>query len=113
MNAPLWDPFHPDPIICREDLKRPSADALIIDISCGRNGAAETGVPTTIEKPGYKVDGAAHYVVDKSTLFSNRDQRGFPAVAKYEDQPVKNIRAMPAVKNGERADPRILEFQKR
>lgn len=70
INAILWDTNRKDHIIYKEDLKRMKRDALIIDISCDRNGGIETSVPTTIENPVYKLDGVTHYAVDHTpTLF--------------------------------------------
>ena len=64
VNAILWDTTRNDHIIYKEDLKRMKKNALIIDISCDRNGGIETSIPTTIEKPIYSVEGITHYVVD-------------------------------------------------
>ena len=45
-------------------------NAMIIDVSCDRNGGIETSVPTTIEEPTYVVDGILHYAVDHTpTIF--------------------------------------------
>lgn len=64
VNAILWDTSRKDHIVYREDLKRMKKNALIIDVSCDRNGGIETSIPTTIESPTYQVDGITHYVVD-------------------------------------------------
>lgn len=64
VNGILWDTTRKDHIVYREDLKRMRHNALIIDVSCDRNGGIETSVPTTIENPIYVVDGVTHYVVD-------------------------------------------------
>ncbi len=70
VNGILWDTTRKDHIIYREDLKRMKHNALIIDISCDRNGGIETSVPTSIENPIYVLDGITHYVVDHTpTLF--------------------------------------------
>lgn len=70
VNGILWDISRHDHIIYREDLKRMRHNALIIDVSCDRNGGIETSVPTTIENPIYVVDGVTHYAVDHTpTLF--------------------------------------------
>ena len=53
-----------DHIIYREDLKRMKRNAMIIDVSCDRNGGIESSIPTTISEPTYSVDGVLHYVVD-------------------------------------------------
>ena len=64
VNGILWDTSRCDHILYREDLKRMRKDALIIDISCDRNGGIETSVPTSIENPTFFIDGIRHYVVD-------------------------------------------------
>lgn len=64
VNCILWDVMRIDHIINRSDLKRMKRGALIIDVSCDRNGGIETSIPTTIEKPIYFVDGIMHFVVD-------------------------------------------------
>lgn len=64
VNCVLWDVKRKDHIITKEDLKHMKKGALIIDVSCDKNGAIETSVPTTIESPTYKVEGIMHYVVD-------------------------------------------------
>lgn len=64
VNGILWDTSRKDHIVYREDLKRMKKNALIIDVSCDRNGGIETSIPTTIESPTYQVDGITHYVVD-------------------------------------------------
>ena len=38
--------------------------AMIVDVSCDRNGGIETSIPTTIEQPTYEAEGILHYVVD-------------------------------------------------
>ncbi len=64
VNGILWDTSRKDHIIYREDLKSMKRNALIIDVSCDRNGGIETSIPTTIDNPIYIVDGVTHYVVD-------------------------------------------------
>ena len=64
VNSILWDTSRKDHIIYREDLTRMKPGALLIDISCDRNGGIETSIPTTIKNPTYIVDGITHYVVD-------------------------------------------------
>jgi len=64
VNAILWDTSRKDHIIYKEDLKRMKKGALIIDISCDRNGGIETCIPTTIDNPTYVIDGITHYAVD-------------------------------------------------
>ena len=70
VNGILWDTSRKDHIIYKEDLLKMKRGAMIIDISCDRNGGVETSVPTTLDKPVYTVDGITHYAVDHTpTLF--------------------------------------------
>ena len=64
VNCVLWDVNRNDHIIYRTDLKRMKKNALIIDVSCDKNGAIESSIPTSIENPTYTVDGILHYAVD-------------------------------------------------
>ena len=64
VNCILWDVARKDHIIYQKDLSRMKRGALIIDVSCDRNGGVESCIPTTIEEPTYLVDGIMHYAVD-------------------------------------------------
>jgi len=64
VNCVLWDVMRNDHIVYRTDLKKMKKNAMIIDVSCDRNGGIESSVPTTIDNPTYRVDGIMHYVVD-------------------------------------------------
>jgi len=64
VNAILWDTSRKDHIIYRDDLKQMKKGAMIIDVSCDRNGGIETSIPTTIQDPIYIIEGITHYVVD-------------------------------------------------
>lgn len=64
VNCVLWDVMRKNHIIYREDLKRMKRNAMIIDVSCDRNGGIESSIPTTITEPTYFVDGVLHYAVD-------------------------------------------------
>lgn len=120
VNGILWDVHRKDHIIYRDDLKRMRRGAMIIDISCDRNGGVETSVPTTIENPTYIVDGILHYVVDHTpSLFFRTISRSLSKIVSerierlinedYDDELNNAI----AVKNGMIVDPRINEFQGR
>lgn len=120
VNGILWDVHRKDHIIYREDLKRMRRGAMIIDISCDRNGGVETSVPTTIENPTYTVDGILHYVVDHTpSLFFRTISRSLSRIVAerieklinedYDDELTNAI----AVKNGIIVDQRINEFQGR
>ena len=69
VNCILWDVFRNDHVIYRDDLKRMKKGAMIIDVSCDRNGGVETCIPTSIENPTYYVDGILHYAVDHTPSF--------------------------------------------
>lgn len=120
VNAVLWDTSRKDHIIYREDLKRMKKGALIIDISCDRNGGIETSVPTTIENPIYVVDGITHYVVDHtpSLFYKSTSEALSEQIVRYLDDIIeqkKNLvleRATIMV-NGEIKDQRIIAFQNR
>ncbi len=64
VNCILWDVKRTDHIVYRQDLARMKRNAMIIDVSCDKNGGIETSVPTTFDNPTYIVDGIHHYVVD-------------------------------------------------
>lgn len=120
VNAILWDTNRTDHIIYADDLLRMKSNALIIDISCDRNGGIETSVPTTIENPMYRVNGVMHYVVDHTpSLFYKTISKSLSEVcSKYidilieerEDEVLANALA---VKDGVIIDERINKFQNR
>lgn len=122
VNAILWDTSRKDHIIYRKDLKRMKHNALIIDISCDRNGGVETSIPTTIENPTYVVDGVTHYVVDHTpSLFWKTTTETLSAeFVKFidfliEDHPLDNpvLRGCHNIEKGTILDPRIIAFQNR
>ena len=120
VNAILWDTKRTDHIIYKDDLKRMKKNAMIIDISCDRNGGIESSIPTTIESPFSFVNGLMHYVVDhtpslfyKTTSISISEQ-----VCKYVDDLCNGyeneiLKNSICIKNGKIIDQRIIEFQKR
>ena len=119
VNAVLWDKMRKNHIICREDLARMNKGAMIIDISCDRNGAIETSIPTTIENPTYFVDGIEHYVVDHTpALFYKSTTAAISAVLpKYlnglvEGKWVGNEKEL-IVSEGVVTDENINKFQER
>ena len=122
VNAILWDTSRRDHIIYREDLQRMKRGAMIIDVSCDRNGGVETSVPTSIEQPTYVVDGITHYVVDHTpSLFWKTATETLSAeFVKYadlliEDRPLENdvLRGCNNFERGAILDPRIINFQGR
>ena len=119
VNAILWDKMRKDHVIYKEDLRRMKKNAMIIDISCDRNGAIETCVPTTINEPTYFVDGVLHYAVDHTpALFYKSTTEAISAVLpKYingliEGNWVGNEKAL-IVRNGHVIDENITKFQGR
>ena len=121
-NAILWDTTRHDHIIYREDLKRMKHGAMIIDVSCDRNGGVETSIPTTIENPTYVIDGVTHYVVDHTpSLFWKTATETLSAeFVKYidfliENRPLENpvLKLCHNFEKGVILDHRIIEFQGR
>lgn len=122
VNAILWDTSRHDHIIYREDLKRMKQGAMIIDVSCDRNGGVETSVPTTIDNPTYEVDGITHYVVDHtpSLFWKTATETLSTEFVKYidfliEDRPLDNevLRGCHNFEKGTILDNRIIKFQNR
>lgn len=120
VNALLWDTSRKDHLIYKEDLKRMTHNALIVDISCDRCGAIETSVPTTIDDPVYIIDGVMHYVVDHTpSLFYKTASMGISEeVCKYVDQLVENnpgeiLNNALEIEEGKIIDQRINTFQGR
>lgn len=122
VNCILWDTSRKDHIIYRSDLKRMKRNALIIDISCDRNGGIETSIPTTIDNPTFVVDGVTHYVVDHTpALFWKTSSESLSAeVVKYldyliEDNPQSSevLRFAQSFDGGRILDSRIIAFQSR
>lgn len=122
VNAILWDTTRQDHIIYREDLKRMKRNALIIDISCDRNGGIETSVPTTIENPTYCIDTIRHYVVDHtpSLFYKTASEEISHAVAPMFNSLIDGtfctdpvLGKAVCVLRGEIKDKRITEFQQR
>ena len=120
VNAILWDTARKDHIIYKEDLQKMKRNAIIIDISCDKNGAIETSIPTTIEKPIYTVDGIIHYVVDHtpSLVYKTTSNEISKAVYKYIDYLVEErknaiLDGALIIEKGNIKDMRINEYQGR
>lgn len=120
INAILWDTNRKDHIIYREDLARMKKNAMIIDISCDRNGGIETSIPTTIENPTYFVDGIRHYVVDHTpSLFHKTTSESISEVVAsvidslIEGTPEKVLNDAKCIEKGKILDGRIISFQNR
>ena len=63
VNAVTWSPWEPH-LVTRKMLKLMKKNALIVDISCDKNGAIETCVPTKWSSPTYKAEGITHFCID-------------------------------------------------
>ena len=120
VNAILWDTSRKDHIIYREDLKRMKKGALIIDLSCDRNGGVETSIPTSINEPMYVVDGITHYVVDHtpSLFYKSTSEAISEVVVKFLDRLILDdwdttLQKAMVFCRGQVVDKRILTFQNR
>ena len=72
INAVDWYPKEPR-IITKRMLKLMKKTAVIVDISCDENGAIESCIPTTWQKPTYLFDGITHFCVDNLPSAIPRD----------------------------------------
>lgn len=120
VNCVLWDVMRGDHIISQNDLKRMKKDAMIIDVSCDRNGGIETSVPTTIDDPVYSVDGILHYVVDHTPALFHKTftWNNSGVIWKYLDELQTNtsgecLSDALVIKKGQIVDKEIIDFQKR
>lgn len=122
VNSILWDTSRKDHIIYREDLMRMKHNALIIDISCDRNGGVETCIPTTISEPTYIIDGVTHYAVDHtpSLFWKTATESISSEIIKYLDYLIEDNESLSPVltksliiNKGIIIDKRICLFQNR
>lgn len=120
VNCVLWDIFRKDHIIYKEDLLRMKKDAMIIDVSCDKNGAVESSSPTTIESPTYLTNGVLHYVVDHTpaifykTFSRNNSELIYPYLDELvQDIPGQVLKQALIFKNGEIVDQNIRIYQGR
>jgi len=121
VNAILWDTSRKDHIIYKEDLKRMKRGALIIDISCDRNGGIETCIPTTIDQPTYTIDGITHYAVDHtpSLFYKTISESLSEIIVSYVDDLIEGkpdneiLNKSLIIDHGEIIDQRIITFQNR
>ena len=120
INCVLWDVNRKDHIIYKSDLSRMKKGAMIVDVSCDRNGGIETSMPTTIENPIYTVDGVIHYVVDHTpslfykTFTYNNSHAIIPFINDLIQENENNIlNDCLIIQNGKIIDKRIIMFQGR
>ncbi len=119
-NCVLWDTTRKDHILYKSDLKKMKAGAMIIDVSCDRNGGIETCVPTTIEQPVYSVDGILHYAVDHTpslfykTFTKDNSQIIYPYINELLNEQIGAVlKDALVIEKGKIIDQRINEFQNR
>lgn len=120
VNCILWDVSRKDHIIYKSDLSRMKRGAMIIDVSCDRNGGIETSIPTTIEHPTYIVDGIIHYVVDHtpSLFYKTFTKNNSEIITPYIEELIQNkigtvLNDALIVERGKIVDERIKVFQNR
>ena len=120
VNCVLWDVMRKDHVIYKDDLKRMKNGSMIIDVSCDRNGAIETSVPTTIVDPTYSIDGVLHYVVDhtpalfyKTFTYDNSETIYPYLIQLMENNCGEVLNDALIIKNGEILDDEIKKFQNR
>lgn len=120
VNCVLWDVMRDDHIIYRTDLKRMKKNAMIIDVSCDRNGGIETSVPTTIDQPTYMEEGVLHYAVDhtpalfhKTFTWNNSEILWTFLEELMQDKVGKILSDALIIEDGIIIDTEIKEFQNR
>lgn len=120
VNAILWDTSRKDHIIYESDLDKMKKNAMIIDISCDRNGGIESSIPTTIEEPIYVKNGIFHYVVDHtpSLFYKTVSDSLSEIVSEYIDDLIEEkenliLRNALIIDKGNILDERISQFQGR
>ncbi len=120
VNCILWDVTRKDHIIYKEDLKRMKRGALIIDVSCDRNGGVESCIPTPIEAPTYIVDGIMHYAVDHtpSLFYKTFSYNNSRIICKYLNELMSGeigevLKNCLVIENGIIIDDEINKFQGR
>lgn len=92
VNCVLWDISRKDHIISRRDLRKLKKGAMIIDVSCDKNGGIETSVPTRIENPTYVIDGIIHYAVDHTPAIFHKtfSKNNSKIISPYLEQLITN-----------------------
>ena len=122
VNCVLWDTKRSDHLINESDLKTMKHNAMIIDVSCDRNGAIESTVPTTIENPTYVKEGILHYAVDHTpSMIAHTSTRVFGRILlRYLDVIVEDnyrtnetLNKAIIIDDGVIIDERINQFQNR
>ncbi len=120
VNCILWDVTRTDHIIYKSDLARMKRNAMIIDVSCDRNGGIETCIPTTFDAPTYVVDGILHYAVDHtpSLFYKTFSWDNSALIVPYIEELIegregKVLTDAIVIREGIIVDPAITRFQNR
>lgn len=120
INCVLWDIRRKDHILYYEDLKRMKKNAMIIDVSCDRNGAIESSIPTTFDNPTYEIDGVLHYAVDHtpSLFYKTFSYNNSKIITPYinmliEDSPDHVLNGALIISEGKIVDSKIFKYQNR
>ncbi len=120
INCILWDVKRTDHIIYKSDLKKMRKNAMIIDVSCDRNGGVETSVPTTIENPVYIIDGIMHYAVDHtpSIFYKTFSYQNSDIIIPYLERLMNNdhddvLNQSLIIYQGRILDQEIINYQRR
>lgn len=120
VNCVLWDTDRSDHIISKKDLVFMKKNSLIIDVSCDKNGAIETCIPTSIDNPIYEVENIVHYAVDHtpSIFFKSISNSLSEIVSNSIDKLIESnlnivLKNALIIENGIIKDERINKYQKR
>ncbi|WP_394916330.1 N(5)-(carboxyethyl)ornithine synthase [uncultured Robinsoniella sp.] len=120
VNCVLWDVTRRDHIICKNDLHKMKRNSMIIDVSCDKNGAIETSIPTTIDNPIYQIEGIIHYVVDHTpslfykTFTYENSSIVYPFIEELMmDDPGNVLKKSCIFEKGSIVDKEIIEYQAR
>ncbi len=120
VNCVLWDVKRTDHIIYRDDLCRMKKGAMIIDVSCDKEGGIESSHPTTISEPTYVVEGIMHYAVDHTPaiFYKTFSQNNSRIIVPYINQLMSDticevLHDSLIIDKGIIVDKEIIEFQNR
>ena len=118
-NCIMWDIMRKDHIISKQDLTNLKRNCMIVDISCDKNGAIETSIPTTIESPVYAINGIRHYVVDHtpSILYREASKEISKEVSKFLDELIEDslsttLKDAIIIEKGKIVDEEIINYRK-
>ena len=121
VNCVLWDVMRKDHIIYKSDLQRMKRNAMIIDVSCDRNGGIETCIPTTFEEPTYMIENVLHYAVDHtpSLFYKTFTVNNSELIWSFLEELISyerltaTLKASCIIENGVICDDEIIKFQRR